>query len=57
MSHQGRGKHEGYKNKLARYQAQGRKEKNKQKKLRKVAKKQPNNKQVLDLLISLQKEK
>ena len=53
MSHQGHGKHEGYKNKLARYKAQGRKEKNKVKKLKKVVKNQPNNKQVKDLLEKL----
>jgi len=50
MSHQGRGKHEGYKNKLARYKAENRREKNKQRKLRKIAKLQPNNKQVIDLI-------
>lgn len=50
MSHQGRGKHEGYKNKLARYKAENQKEKNKQRKLRKIAKKQPNNLQVKKLL-------
>jgi len=53
MSHQGRGKHEGYKNKLARYSTSGRKEKNKIRKLRKIAKQQPNNKQIIDTLINL----
>ena len=36
MSHQGRGKHEGHKNKLARYKAQNRKANNKIKKLKKT---------------------
>lgn len=50
MSHQGRGKHEGYKNKLAKYLARGTKDKNKQKKLKKIAKEQPNNLQVVKLI-------
>ena len=50
MSHQGRGKHEGYKNKLARYKSQGRKEINRQKKLKKIAKQQPKNKQIINLI-------
>jgi len=37
--------------KYARYKAQDRKEKNKQKRLRKVAKKQPNNLQIKKLII------
>ncbi len=36
--------------KYARYKAEDRKEKNKQRKLRKVARQQPNNKQVTNLL-------
>ena len=48
MSHQGRGKHEGHKNKLARYLARGTKDKNKQRKLKKIAKKQPNNLQIIN---------
>lgn len=39
--------------KCTTYKAQGRREKNEIKKLRKVAKKQPNNKQVLNVLQSL----
>jgi len=37
--------------KYARYKAENRKEKNKQKRLRKVAKKQPNNLQIKKLII------
>jgi hypothetical protein len=47
---QGRGKHTGKTNKMARYKAEGRREKNKLKKLKKILKKQPNNTQISNLI-------
>jgi len=40
--------------KCTKYKSEGRREKNKLRKLRKIAKHQPNNKQVIDLLNSKQ---
>lgn len=55
MAGRGRGKHIGRTAKFARYKAEGRLEKNHLKKLKKVAKNQPNNLQVQNRIRQLEK--